>query len=62
MAADANVTAFVANVAEISPSIVTTATNVLGLLLEPPLVIFVGVAFVFAGAKLGMLIWRKLRH
>jgi hypothetical protein len=61
MAADANVTAFLANVAEISPVIVTTATTVLGLLLNPPLVIFVGVAFVYAGARIGMSLWRKLR-
>jgi hypothetical protein len=61
MAADANVTAFLANVAEISPVIVTTATTVLGLLLTPPLVIFVGVAFVYAGARIGMSLWRKLR-
>jgi len=61
MSADADVTAFLANVAEISPVIVTTATTVLGLLLKPPLVIFVGVAFVYAGARIGMSLWRKLR-
>ena len=61
MTADADVTAFLANVAEISPVIVTTATTVLGLLLKPPLVIFVGVAFVYAGARIGMSLWRKLR-
>jgi len=61
MGADANVTQFLADVAEISPVIVTTATTVLGLLLEPPLVIFVGVAFVYAGARIGMSLWRRLR-
>lgn len=61
MTADADVTAFLANVAEISPVIVTTATTVLGLLLKPPLVIFVGVAFVYSGARIGMSLWRKLR-
>jgi hypothetical protein len=61
MAADADVTAFLADVAEVSPVIVTTATTVLGLLLEPPLVIFVAVAFVYAGARIGMSLWRKLR-
>jgi len=61
MAADANVTAFLENVAVISPVIVSTATTVLGMLLTPPLVIFVAVSFVYAGARIGMSLWRKLR-
>jgi hypothetical protein len=62
MAASANVTQFVADAAEITPSIVSGASTVLGMLLQPPLVIFVAVSFVFAGAKLGMMIWSRLRH
>lgn len=62
MSANASVTQFVADVAEITPSITSTMTTVLQLLLQPPLVIFVAVAFVYAGVRIGMSLWRKLRH
>ena len=62
MSASANVTQFVADVAEITPSITTTMTSVLNMLLQPPLVIFVAVSFIYAGVRIGMSMWRKLRH
>jgi len=61
-AANASITQFVADVAEITPSLTSTMTQILGLLLVPPLVIFVAVAFFYAGVRIGMSLWRKLRH
>jgi predicted Co/Zn/Cd cation transporter (cation efflux family) len=61
MSASANVTQFLADSAEITPVIVNTIGIVLNLLLQPPLVIFVGVMFVYAGVRIGMSIWNRLR-
>jgi hypothetical protein len=63
MAANASITQFVADVAEVGPALVTQITNVLGLILTSPvLVILLSIVFVTIGYRIGMGIYRKMKR
>jgi hypothetical protein len=62
MPASANVTQFIADMAEVSPAIFTMIGQVLNLLLAPPLVIFTAIAVIYAGVRIGMGLWKRLKH
>jgi hypothetical protein len=62
MTANSNVTQFVADLGAISPTIIDLIGQTLNLLLQPPLVIFTSIAVIYAGFRIGMSLWQRLKH
>jgi hypothetical protein len=61
MTANATITQALADIAAITPSVTAMITDLLNLLLQPPLVIFLACAFVYAAFRIGLGIYEVLR-
>jgi hypothetical protein len=62
MTANATIVQALADISAITPSITAMISDVLNLLLEPPLVIFLAVAFVYSAFRIGLGIYESMRR
>jgi len=61
MTANATITQALADIAAITPTVTAMITDVLNLMLQPPLVIFLAIAFVYAAFRIGLGIYETMR-
>lgn len=62
MTANATIVQAMADIQAITPSITAMITDILNLMLAPPLVIFLGVAFVYAAFRIGLGVYEVMRR
>jgi hypothetical protein len=62
MSANATITQAMADIGAITPSITSMIGDILNLMLQPPLVIFLGVAFVYAAFRIGLGVYETMRR
>ena len=62
MTANATIVQALADISAITPSVTAMITDVLNLMLQPPLVIFLAIAFVYAAFRIGLGIYTTMRQ
>lgn len=62
MTANATIVQAMADIQAITPSITAMISDILNLMLQPPLVIFLGVAFVYAAFRIGLGVYETMRR
>ena len=62
MTANATIVQAMADVAAITPSITSMVSDLLNLMLQPPLVIFLAIAFVYAAFRVGIGIYQTMTN
>jgi hypothetical protein len=61
MAANATIVQALEDISAVTPSVVSMVTDILNLMLQPPLVIFLAIAFVYAAFRIGLGIYTTVR-